>query len=412
MTQGSGSASALSVQILASSTETATDAVKILREAALPYQIFEKSEDLLQALEASPGVLLFVENVLDEDLLKKLRVRLANQAAWSDIPVIVTRKIFASESTKPTPCQILTALNNVTILEGSLTFITLLSVVRTALAARKKQLEIRNLIERERAIRQTVEQTSRIKDEFLATLSHELQTPLNAIVGYSELLPLEDPNSPAFSEAIEQINRNAHIQSQLINDILDLSNIITGKLGLRVEPVCIKELVNDVIRGFRCAAKAKSLCLHVDLDEAKSILLADASRLRQVIWNLFSNAIKFTPEHGHIWISLREEDEHQRLTISDTGKGIEHEFLPFVFDLFRQQEAGFNRTFGGLGLGLSIVRHLVEAHGGEVHAQSRGRGEGASFTIVLPVLHKESSAPLLYESLQKSDDHDAGFTLY
>lgn len=256
-------------------------------------------------------------------------------------------------------------------------------------------------------MRQTAEQSSRLKDEFLATLSHELRTPLNAIVGYAELLPLETPQSAAFFEAIEQISRNARVQSQLINDILDISKIITGKLELRVEPVQLKHLVHDVIIGFRCAAKAKSLRLNADLGDDRALLLADPSRMRQIIWNLLSNAIKFTPEHGNIWITLREENAHVRLTLKDSGKGIENEFLPYVFDLFRQQEGGFNRSFGGLGLGLSIVRHLVEAHGGEVLAESRGRGLGASFTLILPTMQQDTSSSFVYDSHPRADENSA-----
>lgn len=413
MSPASSSQNLPSAQILAGSEKAATMAISVFQSASIPWQLHKSLDELLKTVEDTPGVLVFLAESLDPTSVVKLSRKLSHQPHWSDVPIIVSTPNYGlSEADEK---EILQALHNVTILPEPLPAVTLASVVRNALTARRKQFEIRDLLLRERMVREAAEQSSRLKDEFLATLSHELRTPLNAIVGYSELLPLEMPHSPAFFEAIEQIARNARVQSQLINDILDISKIITGKLELNIEPVKLDQLLRDVTSGFRCAAKAKSLRLHLDLGEGTMSshpkLLADPLRMRQIIWNLLSNAIKFTPEHGHIWVTLREENKHIRLTLSDSGKGIEAEFLPYVFDLFRQQEAGFNRSFGGLGLGLSIVRHLVEAHGGEVFAESRGRGQGASFTLILPSFQAETNFPLPYERPSRSDESSAGFVI-
>jgi signal transduction histidine kinase len=239
---------------------------------------------------------------------------------------------------------------------------------------------------REREARRQAEEANRLKDEFLATLSHELRTPLNAILGWSQMLRAGRLDAATTARALETIERNARSQAQLIADILDVSRIITGKLRLQLGPVELPRIVETVLDSVRPAADAKSIRLTVGLEPLSALVLGDADRLQQVIWNLLSNAIKFTPRDGHVHVELRQPDSgNVELRVSDTGVGIRPDFLPYVFDRFRQAESTTTRTHGGLGLGLSIVRHLVEQHGGTVQVESPGEGQGAAFLVRLPV---------------------------
>ncbi|MCU1278630.1 MAG: phoR 3 [bacterium] len=225
---------------------------------------------------------------------------------------------------------------------------------------------------------------NRIKDEFLATLSHELRTPLNAIVGWTRLLRTGRLDERTGARALETIDRNATLQAKLVEDLLDVSRIITGKLRLRIANIDPISVIEAAINSVRPAAEAKSIRLDAHLDSTVGLLAADGDRLQQVMWNLLSNAIKFTPVGGHVRVSLRPAPAGLSLRVEDNGAGIDSAFLPYVFDRFRQADSSTTRQHGGLGLGLAIVRHLVELHGGTVHADSSGEGRGASFTVRLP----------------------------
>ncbi|HYO96712.1 MAG TPA: ATP-binding protein, partial [Polyangiaceae bacterium] len=231
---------------------------------------------------------------------------------------------------------------------------------------------------------QRAEEANRIKDEFLATVSHELRTPLNAIVGWSSLLRARS-NDPAISKGIDVIYRNAQAQGKLIEDILDVSRIITGKLRLDLKPADLVIIVRDAIEVVRPSAAAKRITLVFTPATSACLGVVDPERLQQVVWNLLSNAVKFTEPDGSISVSLRHESSSVVICVSDTGKGIEPDFLPYVFDRFKQADSSTTRRFGGLGLGLSIVRHIAELHGGHARAASAGLGKGASFEVVLPV---------------------------
>jgi signal transduction histidine kinase len=235
-------------------------------------------------------------------------------------------------------------------------------------------------------------QANRLKDEFLATLSHELRTPLNAITGYTELMldgAYADPDE--LRSWLEVVHRNAHTQSRLIEDLLEVSRIITGKLRIQLELVDFARLVADAVHGFGKLAGEAGLDLTVALPDGALSVLGDRVRLEQVVTNLVSNALKFTPRGGRVRVSLGRDSEKQlRLTVSDDGQGIDAAFLPYVFDRFRQEDGRLVRTHGGLGLGLALVRHFVESHGGKVVAESSGPGLGATFTVTLPV---EAAAP-------------------
>lgn len=239
-------------------------------------------------------------------------------------------------------------------------------------------------LNREQEARQNAETANRVKDEFLATVSHELRTPLNAILGWSSLLRAGRLKADDAQRAIETVERSARSQSQLIDDLLDISRIITGKLRLEISSVELTDVIDAAIDSVRPAAEARNIRLQTILDSKTGKVSGDANRLQQVVWNLISNAVKFTPSGGRVQIRLVRINSHVEIIVSDTGKGIEPEFLPYVFDRFRQADQTTTRQHGGLGLGLSIVRQLVEMHGGTVHAESEGEGKGATFFIKLP----------------------------
>jgi PAS domain S-box-containing protein len=251
---------------------------------------------------------------------------------------------------------------------------------------KQAEREHAQLLAREKLARAQAEEASRLKDEFLATISHELRTPLNAILGWSRMLRDGKLNPGASAQALEVVVRNAGIQSQLIEDLLDVSRIISGKLRLDADPVELALVIQSALDSVRPAAEAKCINLQSTLAHDVAPIRGDASRLQQVAWNLLSNAIKFTPKGGSIQITLARVQSHAEIVVSDTGQGIKREFLPYVFDRFRQADATSTRTHGGLGLGLAIVRHLVELHGGSVAAESPGEGQGATFTVKLPLM--------------------------
>ena len=242
----------------------------------------------------------------------------------------------------------------------------------------------------EQMARAEAETANRMKDEFLATVSHEIRTPLNAIIGWSHLLRAGRLDKATAARAVETIDRNAKSQAQLIEDILDASRIVTGKLRLNTEPVDIASVVNAAIDSVQLAIDSKHLNLRVTLDPSARHTIGDSNRLQQIVWNLLANAIKFTPAGGHIEVKVKRSEANLELCVSDTGQGISANFLPFIFDRFRQADGTTTRKHGGLGLGLAIVRHLVELHGGTIKADSAGEGLGAAFTITLPLAPRDS----------------------
>ncbi len=243
------------------------------------------------------------------------------------------------------------------------------------------------LLEREQGLRAQAEVAGRMKDEFLATVSHELRTPLNAILGWATMLKKGDLEPATAGRGIDSIERNARSQAQLIEDLLDVSRIVSGKVRLDVKPAILSSIVDEALEAVRPAAEAKSIQLDVNIDPATDLLRGDPARLQQVIWNLLSNSIKFTPSGGAVTLSAKRVDSSAMISVSDTGEGIKPEFLPYVFDRFQQADSSATRRHGGLGLGLAITRHLVEMHGGTVEAHSDGEGQGATFTVKLPSLN-------------------------
>ena len=263
---------------------------------------------------------------------------------------------------------------------------------------RKRAEERDALLKSEQAARLEVERTSRMKDEFLATLSHELRTPLNAILGWSQLLRREshaENDKQTLDEGLSVIERNARAQTQLIEDLLDMSRIVSGKIRLDVQPVQVASFINAAIETVMPAADAKGIRIHKVLDGYAGPVSGDPNRLQQVVWNLLSNAIKFTPRGGRIQVLLERVNSHIEISVADSGQGIRPEFLPHVFERFRQADASTTRSHGGLGLGLSIVKQLVELHGGTIRAASPGEGQGSTFTVLLPVqvVHQAPGEP-------------------
>lgn len=247
--------------------------------------------------------------------------------------------------------------------------------------------EVRNqLLLGEQRARSEAEAANRVKDEFLATLSHELRTPLTSMLGWAGLLRGTPIDGAMLDKGLEAIERNARVQTQLIDDLLDVSRIVSGKLHLEVRSVELSSVIEAAITVVRPAADAKSIRLTSMYEPAIGAISADSARLQQIFWNLLSNAVKFTPEGGCIEVRLQRINAHAKLTVSDTGQGISPEFLPRVFDRFRQADSSSTRDYRGLGLGLAIVRHLVELHGGTVQAESNGAGQGASFSVTFPIL--------------------------
>ncbi len=268
-------------------------------------------------------------------------------------------------------------------------------VVLTALRDADRRLRgfslvVRDISERKRLeddLRRRTEDVAaanRAKEDFLATLSHELRTPLNAMLGWTRLLRMEKLDQAGVARALETIERNAHLQEQLIADILDVSRIITGKLRLELKPTELDPLIAAALDAVRPAAGAKGVDVRLRTESGGTVL-ADADRLQQVIWNLLVNAIKFTPPGGSVRVTARRQGPSAIITVEDTGEGITPELLPFVFDRFKQGDASVTRPHGGLGLGLSIVRHIVELHGGKVQVESSGVGQGATFAVLLPL---------------------------
>ncbi len=251
----------------------------------------------------------------------------------------------------------------------------------------RRQLDV----ERERQAlaqqaREQAEEASRMKDEFLATVSHELRTPLNPILGWAYNLRTGTVGPDLLQEGLEAIERNARIQSRLVEDLLDVSRIISGKLHLNMQPVHLQSVIEAAVENVHPAAQAKRIELVLQFEPDIPQVAGDPARLQQIFWNLLSNALKFTPEEGRVYVRLKKAGSHVEVSVADTGEGIPPDFLPFIFERFRQADSSAVRKHGGLGLGLAIARHLVELHGGTIRAESAGNGQGTTFFLQLPVV--------------------------
>jgi PAS domain S-box-containing protein len=269
--------------------------------------------------------------------------------------------------------------------DGSGNLLCYVGIKRDITERKRVEEERLALLDSERAARSEGEQANRLKDEFLATLSHELRTPLNAVIGWSRMLNSGRLDPESAKHALQVIERNAWAQKQIIEDILDVSRVITGKLRLKVGPVDLVPVVEGALDAVRPAMEAKDIHVETVIDAGLRMIMGDGDRLQQVVWNLLSNAAKFTPHGGKVVIRVTQVDSQVHIQVSDTGPGINSTFLPHVFERFRQGDGSTTRTHGGLGLGLAIVRHLVELHGGVITAENRTTESGATFTVKLPI---------------------------
>ncbi len=263
--------------------------------------------------------------------------------------------------------------------------------------------EREQLLQREQAAREAAETANQIKDEFLAVLSHELRSPLNPILGWSKLLQQGKLDPTKTTIAIDTIERNARLQVQLIEDLLDISRILRGKMSLTMMPVDLSSVIAAALETVRLAAEAKSIEIQTIASPGVGIAMGDSGRLQQVVWNLLSNAVKFTPPAGKVTIKLALKGNYSQIQVTDTGKGIQSDFLPYVFEHFRQEDGGITRKFGGLGLGLAIVKQIIEMHGGTVAAASPGVGQGATFTVTIPLAARLGEPSMTTPSVARND---------
>lgn len=362
------------------------------RDAAVVAQVLAEGEvtsvvahDVVAAIDRlreGMGVVLVTEEALVADVMAELTELLQAQPSWSDLPVLLLQ---ASRDSAASGAQrravALCAAGNVTVLERPISAVALVTAVQAALRARRRQYELRDLLAREQRLRLEAETATQIRDEFLTTVSHELRTPLSAILLWGNLL---GSGRVDIGEALQAIDRSARAQSQLIEDLLDISRMRAGKLRVRLREGALAPLARAALAVVQPMAAVKGVQLDSFIDDDAGTVLADPDRMQQVLWNLLSNAVKFTPPGGRVTFRLWRSDDVIVARVEDTGVGIRPEFLPHVFERFRQADARTTRQQGGLGLGLAIARQLVELHGGGLQAESAGEGLGAQFTVRLP----------------------------
>ena len=408
------------ILILAPTGRDAALTAQFLSEAGLMSEVCESIEELCQRMLAGAGLAFLTGEALTPEAMQCLLEALSQQPTWSDIPLVILTSGGGEIPANVETLSVLSEVGNVTLIERPVRVMTLVSAFKAALRARRRQYDVRDhlsaeirakeereqLLMSEQSARVEAEAASRLKDEFLATVSHELRTPLTAVLGWSHLLRInKELDENARQHALDVIERNAHSQQQLIEDLLDVSRIITGKLRLDVRPVDPISFIEAAIEAVLPAAEAKEIRIQKLLDTGVSSISGDPARLQQIVWNLLSNAIKFTPRGGRVQVHLERINSHVEISVSDSGEGIKAEFLPFVFDRFRQADGSTMRQYSGLGLGLAIVRHLVELHGGTVQASSPGNGQGATFTVKLPLMavyRDESEAERVHSSARET----------
>ena len=361
-------------------TELTTD---LLTRANIACQACGSLDEVCDQMRIGAGAILLTEEALSDPAVDDLAASLAEQPPWSDISILLFAGGDRNQASLRTLHK-LEVLRNVTLLDRPVRTAAVVSTVRAAVRGRQRQYELRDVLTALHKARLDAEHANRLKDEFLATISHELRTPLNAILGWVAMLRQARFEPSRVASILEIIERNAKAQAQLIADVLDISRMTSGRVKLDIAAVSLARVIHDAVDTIRPGAVAKGIELGLDVDE-EPVANVDGDRLQQVIWNLLSNACKFTPAGGRIDVRLRSDAGTATITVSDTGSGISPDFLPYVFDRFRQADQGFTRAHGGLGLGLAIVKHLVEMHGGEVRAASDGEGKGSTFEVRLPL---------------------------
>ena len=358
----------------------------VLAKAGLSCFVCDSILSLGAEIDKGGGAVLIAEEALNDGVLDRLAEEIERQPIWSDIPVMV---FSVNNRTAEALLLTLGGRINATIVERPIRLTMLISAVQAALRARQRQYQTRDLLTQLR-------EADKQKDLFLATLSHELRTPLNSIMGWLQLLRGESREQLDVDHALEVIERNAKAQSEMISDILLVSRAIVGKVELRFDTVDLSSVVASTLDIIRPSAEEKNIAVNFSRAHEIPPIYADRERLKQIILNLLTNAVKFTPDKGEIAISLARQAGDVELRVSDTGRGIPPEFLPHVFERFRQADNSYTRRVGGLGLGLSIASHLVQLHNGSIRAESEGAGCGSTFIVNLP-LSQPGANPVPYE---------------
>jgi signal transduction histidine kinase/ActR/RegA family two-component response regulator len=362
---------------------------QILSSAGFAPYVCSDGDELASKIEDGAGAVIVTGEALGRSTAAHLVAKLKAQPAWSDLPILVLAGGEAHEPRMKAAIDALRAAGNLVLVERPVRKLNLLTALDVALRARRRQYEAWDLIRAEHAARQEAEASSRIKDEFLATVSHELRTPMNAILIWANLLTERGHDRALVHQGLSAIARSAAAQAKLIEDLLDVSRAISGKLQIDVRDVDIESVARAAVDVIRPAAEAKGVVLQVSCPSG-IVVRVDPDRMQQVLWNLLSNAVKFTPDRGRVSLKVMRDRRLLRVEVSDTGRGISSEFLPHVFERFRQAEIGAKRLQGGLGLGLAISRQLVELHGGVIEVDSQGEGLGTVFTVELPIALERS----------------------
>ncbi len=360
---------------------------QILARAGIWTKTCATIEELCAALEAGAASAVVTEEALSAQALDRVAAVLAAQPKWSDVPVVLCSTGGDVLRVNALRARALDGLGNVMVIERPMQTRTLLAAVQAGLRARRRQLALRDVVVELERSRAEAEDANRTKDEFLAMVSHELRTPLNAILGWSRMMTAGRLGEAQRERAITTIERNAVAQARLIDELLDVSRIISRKLRLSLRALDWRSVVETTALSMRPVAEAKGLTLTLVVDPEPLPIMGDSDRLAQIVSNLIGNAIKFTPTGGRIVVTLTAGDGGTAtLSVRDDGIGIRPEFIAFVFDRFRQADGSRTRTHGGLGLGLAIVHHLVDLHGGSVKAASDGVGRGTELTVTIPLV--------------------------
>jgi signal transduction histidine kinase/CheY-like chemotaxis protein len=397
-----------SVLMVTPTGKDAAVACEVLEKARIPCKVCLNLKELCKNEQDSAGALLLAEEALSFEDIPMLADWLEKQPPWSDIPIILLTSGGAMKRMTLWNVEQFGSRANVTLLERPFHIATLVSVLEGALRARRRQFEMgdlleqrQNLLDMEKKARAEAEKVNRAKDDFLATLSHELRTPLTTMLGWSKVLSKHQLDEATAARAIQAIERSALSQAQLIDDLLDVSRIITGKFQIEKKSMDLVQLMHTSIDAIRPAAESKEIQISLQVSENPGPISGDFHRLQQVMWNILSNAVKFTATGGSITVKLERTNSHATITVTDNGKGIRPEFLPFIFERFRQADSSYTRNQGGLGLGLAIVQHIVSLHGGNVTAESEGDGKGATLKVILPVVPIETKSFVALERLPK-----------
>jgi signal transduction histidine kinase len=381
---------ALSERVLvrAPTGDDAATVADILGERGFEVVTLQDLAALEREWRDGAGVLLLASEALaDTETCSMMRHLLDAQDPWSEIPVVLLGG--GAEDEAALVAELLGDRAQLLILERPLGIATFASAVEGALRSRRRQYQVKRLLDELAAsavaLTQAHEKADRAKDEFLATLAHELRSPMTAIRGWIQMLKMGDLDSAEATDAVSMIESSIKVQAHILEDLMDVSRILAGKVMIEPAAIPLAPVVANIVATFRPAAAQEGIELTEDIAQDPLIVFADDVRLQQIAWNLLSNAIKFTPRGGSVRVILAREDANAVIRVRDTGQGIAHQLLPHVFERYRQDESNGGKAHHGLGLGLAIVRHLVESHGGAIQALSEGPGKGAEFVVSLPL---------------------------